>query len=109
MIAFEKYLIEQGWLKHKYNLIKGCLEPTTDIELSTMRNIDYRYVHPIDKSKVIVIGIHYSDCPPTLVSPTPTVKGKQDLTGYERLGLLEKYDFETIVNAMFDKSIILEL
>ena len=124
MIPFEKYLIENGWLKYKWNSDGPRYEPTTKHDLSTLGNIDHRYFYKTDpivdkiknsgiigkeitrdfREREIIIGLHEHGHPPTLIAPRP--KGVEQDIKMDRI--LAKYSNEEVLNAIFDKSIILE-
>lgn len=71
MIGFEKYLIEQGFVKHIYNHKTNSLEITDKHVISTLGNLDHRYLHGNYKGLEIVIGLHEMGKPITLISPRP--------------------------------------
>jgi hypothetical protein len=123
MTPFEKYLINNGWLKYKWNPNGPRYEPTTKHDLSTLENIDHRYFHKTDPiiNKIknreiigmeitrefrkceIVVGLHEHRHQPTLIAPRP--KGIE--RDYEMDRILAKYSNEEVLKAIFDKTIIL--
>lgn len=70
MSGFEKYLIENGFVMHKFDFKLGKNIPVKKHHISTMTNLDHRY---IKDDKVLVFGLHEVGLPPTLISPRPFV------------------------------------
>lgn len=107
MIPFEKYLIENGWLKYKLIYETGKLERTNETNLDTNHRLDYRYCHQDDKEMVniICVGLNEWKHGPTVKWPRPP-KIERD---FEMDRILAKYSNEVILKAMFNKTIILEI
>lgn len=105
MIPFEKYLIENGWLKYKFIYATAKLEPTNETALDTNHRLDYRYCHKDDKEmiNIISVGLNEWKHPPTIRFPRP--KGIE--RDFEMDRVLAKYPHGLILDALFDKSIIL--
>lgn len=66
MIAIEKHLINKGWQMMVYK--DGKLEPAQRHFISTMGNLDHRY---IKDGFEVIIGLHEWSKPLTLISPRP--------------------------------------
>jgi hypothetical protein len=60
MIAFEKYLLDKGFIKMRYDFRSGSLFEETHWkhEISTQSNLDYRYMQKNDPEFQIIIGLH---------------------------------------------------
>lgn len=93
MIGFEKYLIEQGWEKKVYNPKTGMLEVTFIHTISTLGNLDYRYIHRSFNGLQIIVGLHERGKPVTLISPRPV-----GINDDEMNALLMEGDYSKIMN-----------
>lgn len=120
MTAFERFLINIGYLKYtldikndmRYHIAKGHI-------LSTMVNLDHRYIHKSninfigkinagksvmdedftdeDRKGEICFGLHERNKPPTLIYPRPDIeikrKIKNEATGIEEIIIYDQiYD-----------------
>lgn len=140
MTKFEEDLISLGYLVHTLNCKTMKYEKGRKL-ISTMVNIDHRYIHkddkvlldkiekgisvmedeftPEDRKSEICFGLHEHGKPPTLISPQPSIKVKRNINGQlvtenETLDnsmnvVLRGMSFKKIYEAMFDKSIVLEI
>jgi hypothetical protein len=92
MIAFEKYLIDNGW--DFYTLRDRAYIKPKRHQISTMGDVCYHYFHkddpvidkinrgekvwdditPKDIARVIVVGLNEKGLPPTLISPRPNIQ-----------------------------------
>ena len=121
MTSFEQYLIGVGYKKHLFNNRTMNDEPTNKHVISTMVNLDHRYIH--DKhDQIICFGLHEAEKPPTLKYPRPRIEvlrtsvidgvavySREDERFDDAMNLaLRKEDPETIYRAIFDKSIVLK-
>ncbi len=104
---FEQYLLNNGWKKHRWT--ENGLVPETKgrHEISTMSNIDYRY---IKGDRVISYGLFSAGFPPTLVSPQPLINvidGNRILLNpienYYIDTLLANEPFDELLEAMFER------
>ena len=69
MSAFEEFLISQGFQKMKWTE-KGLIPARPTDRLSSMDNLDFRYVKD---DLVIVYGLNENHLPPTLIHPRPNM------------------------------------
>ena len=114
MIAFENYLIEKGFEKFAWDSKKGeYYKPKTHI-ISTMVNIAHFYIKDDIK---IAVGLHERNKPVTLIYPRPNIiidKIENDSTirivefQDDAMNIaLQKFSFDEIFEAMFNKEITL--
>jgi len=68
MIAFERFLLENGWKKYRNDYKKGMHVETDTHELSTIGNLYHLYMHPDHQDVKIVIGLREKGHGPTLMS-----------------------------------------
>jgi hypothetical protein len=95
MTRFEKILIDNGYIKYILNCKTMKYEITNKHTISTMVNLDHRYIHKTDevilkkieqdksvmdddftwedRKGVICFGLHEAGKPPTLISPRPKI------------------------------------
>lgn len=116
MTSFESMLLDKGYTKHIFNCKTMEHEPTEKHEISSMVNLDHRYILG---DRYIVFGLHERHRPPTLISPRPriTIQREREINGEkvtvfedETLDdsmnvLLTKIDNEDIYDALYDDSI----
>lgn len=112
MTSFEQHLVSNGYEKHLFNFKtrKNELEKEGRHTISTMVNLDYRY---IKGDKTIVFGLNEKDKPPTLIYPRPLIlverNGKTNLADISDASMnicLMKESNEDILEAIYDRSII---
>lgn len=122
MTTFEKYLIDNGYDMHTYDLKNRTFVKAKNHFISTMTNISHSYIHKDDKehSKYIVFGLREKGKPPTLIYPRPKIRVKKfidtdngklqvviDQKNDDPMNIcLSKETPETILKAMYDDSII---
>ena len=111
MTSFETYLISKGYIKHIYNCKKQRLERTDKHIISTMVNLDHRYI----KNDVeIIFGLHEYGKPPTLIYPRPKIRVKKynsdneivietELHDDSMNLVLQKVDDDILYNSLFNK------
>ena len=108
MTAFEQYLIEQGFERMTYK--NGLFVSAKGYLLSSMGDIDYRY---IKGKKQIIFGLHEKNKPATLIYPRPFIKSSDpDIYSFSDDAMnriLMKYKPEQVLNAIFDRTITLEI
>ena len=116
MTSFEYMLIDKGYTKHIFNCITMEHELTTEHVISSMVNLDHRYIRG---DNYICFGLNEKGKPSTLISPRPTItiQREREINGEkvtvfedETLDdsmnvLLTKVDNEDIYNALYDDSI----
>ena len=98
MTAFENMLIDKGYIKHILNCKTMKYEIANKHVISTMVNLDHRYIHKDDeiilkkinqgksvrdkdftwedRKGVICFGLHEANKPPTLINPRPRISVK---------------------------------
>ena len=109
MTGFELFLITKGFIKHRYNFKTQKNEVSTEKHtISTMTNLDYRYIKNND---IIIFGLHEKGKPTTLISPRPRidVNNKPSNSDDSMNKALLKINYNTILKAMYDESIILNV
>jgi|SRR6185437_1037155 len=96
MTAFERFLLDKGYLKYVLNCKNMKFEYTDKHEISTMVNLDHRYFHSTDTNVLnkiaagksvkekdftwedrkgeICFGLNEQGKPATLVSPRPQIR-----------------------------------
>lgn len=137
MNKFEKFLISKCFDMYILDCKDMKYKKPIRHNLSTMTNIDHRYIQYNDEnfiSKInqnksvmnkdftfedrkneIIFGLHEVGKPSILISPRPRIKLFKDgiiLTEQNDDAMnivLEKIDFEHILKAMFDESICIEI
>ena len=72
MTSFEQVLVNKGYKKYIMNCKTMTYEPTDKHVISTMVNLDHRYIHPSIEGE-ICFGLHEKGRPPTLISPRPKI------------------------------------
>jgi dynactin complex subunit len=121
MTKFEQFLLNKGYVKHKFNTKTMKIELSNENDISCMGNIDFRYYHvdDVNKENAIIFGLHEKDKPVTLISPRPRLKVTRIIDN-EKVIQNEIFDdsmnvaFSMIPNdliliAMFNKNILLEI
>lgn len=100
MTRFENMLINKGYIKHILNCKTMKYQVVNKHVISTMLNLDHRYIHENDKvllnkieqgksvmdddftwedrKGVICFGLHEVNKPPTLISPRPKIRVKRE-------------------------------
>lgn len=98
MTGFEKYLTKHGYNKYVLNSKTGVLEEAKGHELSTLGNLEHRYVFAFDnevmdkifdgvpysdftdeeRGRIISFGLHEHGKPPTLIYPLPNIRVIRD-------------------------------
>ena len=126
MTAFENMLIDKGYKKYVLNCKTMKYEPTDKHIISTMVNLDHRYIHETDevilkkieqgksvmdddftwedRKGVICFGLHEANKPPTLINPRPkiSVKRECDFNG-EKMVVIEDERFDDSMNLALSK------
>jgi len=95
MTSFERYLVdEKGYIMYILNMKTGKFEIPERHSISSISNLDQRYIHKDDKefldyinngvrhtemsqdvlSRQIVFGLSEYEKPPTLISPRPKIR-----------------------------------
>ncbi len=111
MTAFEQYLISQGFERFEFNAKLWKLEPAKGYLLSSMGNLDYRYIHYQNPKFQIIFGLHEKDRPATLIYPRPNIVSN-DVNKFSDDAMnraLAKYTPEQVFKAIFDRCITLEV
>lgn len=121
MTRFEQMLLDKGYIKHILNCKTMKFEEAKGHTISTMVNLDHRYVHNTDENilRIICFGLHEAGKPPTLISPRPRIEVKRIKDGKEIIEnelyddsmnvVLKNIPHEEIYKAMYDKSIIIRI
>jgi hypothetical protein len=137
MTRFENFLIDKGYIMYVLDCKEMKYKKAKQHIISTMVNLDHRYIHnsdtilldKINKGKSVMdddftwddrrneicFGLREYGKPPTLISPRPRIRIKtkdkilteQDDDAMNIVFL--KIDYEDIFKAMYDKSIIFDL
>ncbi len=127
MTAFEQFLIKKGYIKYIFDCSNGRLNIAKGHTISTMVNLDHRYIHESNKTFIdkinkgfsvfkdeftkeelwstIIFGLNERHRPPTLISPRPTIKLKKivkDSEGGEYM-TFETQDRDDAMNIILDK------
>jgi hypothetical protein len=136
MTRFEEFLIDKGYGRYVLNCKEMKYQKANQHVISTMANLDHRYIHDTDVSLLekinngksvmdndftwedrkgeICFGLHEKDKPCTLISPRPKITIlKNDITLTEQNDdamniVLREIEHEEIFKAMYDKSICFE-
>ena len=136
MTRFEGFLIDKGYGMYVLNCKEMKYQKANQHIISTMVNLDHRYIHntdlnlldKINKGKSVMdedftwddrkgeicFGLHEKDKPCTLISPRPRIRVlKNDITLTEQNDdamniVLKEIEYEEIFKAMYDKSICFE-
>ena len=112
MTKFEKYLIENGYVKYILNYKTMKYEVSNSHVISTMSNIDHRYIHSEDKANEICFGLSEAGKPPTLISPRPKIIViRENMVEDERFDdsmnlVLNRESPKDILNALFDETVL---
>lgn len=99
MTKFEQFLLDNGYIKYVLNCKVMKFEIPKGHTISTMVNLDHRYVHKSntkmlkkieqgksvmdddftwnDREKEIIFGLHEAGKPPTLIHPRPKIEIKK--------------------------------
>lgn len=126
MTNFENLLIDKGYIKHILNCKTMKYEIANKHVMSTMANLDHRYIHKTDevllkkieqgksvmddditwedRKGVICFGFHEANKPPTLINPRPkiSVKRERDFNGEKQI-VIENEDFDNSMNLALSK------
>ena len=126
MTKFENMLINKGYIKHILNCKTMKYEIADKHIISTMVNLDHRYIHKNDtvilkkikqgksvmdddftwedRKGVICFGLHEVNKPPTLISPRPkiSVKRERDFND-EKMIVIEDERFDDSMNLALSK------
>jgi len=126
MTAFENMLIDKGYIKHILNCKTMKYEIANKHVISTMVNLDHRYIHKTDevllkkieqgksvmdddftwddRKGVICFGLHEANKPPTLINPRPkiSVKRERDFNGKKQI-VTENENFDDSMNLALSK------
>jgi hypothetical protein len=135
MTSFENFLIEKGYIRFAFDAAKRKYYQPKLYVISTMSNLGHLYIHksdvnllskikedksitPEDRENEVIFGLHEKDRPPTLIYPRPRIKIKrtkedniiiEDEQFDDSMNIvLQKENFNQILKAMYDKSIIFE-
>jgi len=126
MTAFESMLIDKGYKKYVLNCKTMKYQPTDKHIISTMINIDHRYIHETDdvilrkieqgksvmdddftwedRKGVICFGLHESNKPPTLISPRPRISvTRERYVNGEKVILIEDESFDDSMNLVLSE------
>lgn len=126
MTAFENMLIDKGYKKYVFNCKTMKYELTDKHIISTMANLDHRYIHETDKvilkkieqgesvmdddftwedrKGVICFGLHEKGKPPTLISPRPKISviREREYGGKKQI-VIENENFDDSMNLALSK------
>lgn len=121
MTNFENMLIDRGYIKHILNCKTMKYELANKHVVSTMVNLDHRYIHKTDevllkkieqgksvtledRKGVICFGLHEANKPPTLINPRPkiSVKRERDFNG-KKMVVIEDQRFDDSMNLALSK------
>jgi len=126
MTNFENMLIDKGYIKHILNCKTMKYETANNHVISTMVNLDHRYIHKTDevllkkteqgksvieddftfedRKGVICFGLNEANKPPTLINPRPKirVKRERDFNGKKTI-LMEDERFDDSMNLALSK------
>jgi len=133
MNGFENFLIDKGYQRYILDCKDMKYKKSNEYIISTMVNLDHRYIHNSDfnlldkinkgksvidkdftfedRKNEIVFGLHEMNKPVTLIYPRPRIKIKKEnilITEEEDDAMnivLKKVVFEEIFKAMYNKSI----
>ena len=118
MTGFEQMLIDKGYVMHVMNCKTMKLEIPNRHNISTMVNLDHRYIHP-DNGDMVIFGLHEKGGPATLIWPRPLMRVKRSDTEEEwernvvsddnMNVVLQKVDNERIYEAILDKFIVINI
>lgn len=119
MTNFENMLIDKGYIKHILNCKTMKYEIANKHVISTMVNLDHRYIHKTDevllkkieqgksvmdddftwedRKGVICFGLHEKGKPPTLINPRPRIEVKRIKDGKE---VIENEQFDDSMNVV---------
>lgn len=126
MTIFEKLLINKGYKKFVLNCKTMKFEPTKKHILSTMVNLDHRYIHKTDynilnkikedksvmdkdftwedRLGVICFGLNEKGKPPTLKYPRPKIKVKKEyFINGEKIIEYKDESFDDSMNLVLNK------
>lgn len=117
MTQFEKYLTEKGWIKFTLNARTGKYSQTNEHNISSMGNLDHRYIHSTDtvllqkieqgksvhdggitfndRKREICFGLSEYGKPPTLTYPRPRIEVKRIKNGVE---VVENQQYDDSMN-----------
>jgi hypothetical protein len=123
MTKFEQFLLDKGYIKHILNCKTMKFEIAKGHTISTMANLDHRYIHNTDDNLLqkiasgksvmeedftyedrkgeICFGLHEAGKPPTLISPRPRIGVKRVKDGKE---VLETEQWDDSMNVVLGKN-----
>lgn len=113
MIAFERYLLENGYKKYRMdfsNKQNPTLEETNTSSYSTMGDIHYYYIHENDteKENIITCGLNQKDNPATLIHPRPIVRWEKHYSCQYSDKIMERIlkdqPFDIVLKSILDNS-----
>jgi hypothetical protein len=136
MTKFEGFLIDKGYSTYILDCKEMKYQKSNQHIISTMVNLDHRYIHNTDRNFLdkinkgksvmdedftwedrkgeICFGLHEKGKPCTLISPRPRIRVmKNDIILTEQNDdamniVLKEIEYEEIFKAMYDKSICFE-
>ena len=138
MASFEAYLLGRGYIKHVLKCGTMKYELAGSHTLSSLNNLDYRYIHKDDKilnkiakglslmdgitlkdrEKVIIFGLREYNKPPTLIYPRPRIEVTKMIDGENRTVdnsyddsmnlVLLKEEPDKIFEALYNREIVFE-
>ena len=100
MTSFEKHLIDKGFKRFTLNTKTFKLEYANGYLLSSMVNLDYRY---LKGNIMIIFGLSEKNKPPTLIYPRPI---RDNYSDDMMNRVLMKYSNNEILNAILNKKIL---
>ena len=110
MTKFEQFLLDKGYKKY-IKKDNSYIEVDTH-SLSTMGNIDHRYIL---NGNEICFGLHEKGKPPTLIHPRPNIRFEREgkiLTEFwdDAMNVvLDKVDYDIILEYMYDKTKVINI
>lgn len=126
MTNFENMLIDKGYIKHILNCKTMKYEIADKHVISTMVNLDHRYIHQTDevilkkieqgksvtdddftfndRKGVICFGLHEYNKPPTLIHPRPKINVKREryFNGKKQI-VIENENFDDSMSLVLNK------
>lgn len=126
MTTFESMLIDKGFIKHILNCRTMKYELADKHIMSTMVNLDHRYIHKSDKTLldkikqgksimdndftlddrkgIVCFGFNEKGKPPTLINPRPkiSVKREREINGEKQM-VIEDQQSDDSMNLVLSK------
>jgi hypothetical protein len=120
MTRFEQMLLDKGYLKYVINCKTMRYEVAKGHIISTIMNIDHRYIHKTDmiflqkannlsvmdesftwedRKGEICFGLHEAGKPPTLIFPRPRIEVKRIINGKE---VIENEQLDNSINVVLN-------